>query len=229
MISKKQLEANRRNAQRSTGPRTQEGKKTSALNARRHNLTGQVTAMTEADRIMHDAFSASLVESLAPEGAMETQLAQRIATDSWRLNRLSAIEDNLYALGHSAHSDDIETEHPEIHAALTAAKVFQEESKQLQLLTLYEQRINRNIQKNLATLQALQSARRAKREAEMQEAKKLLQLSEMKGLRYEPTKDGFVFSTAEIHAAIDKERRLNCASQTDFSRHKPQKFYANAA
>jgi hypothetical protein len=87
MISEKQLEANRRNAQRSTGPRTEEGKKASALNARRHNLTGQVTAMTAADRIMHDAFSASIVESLAPEGAMELQLAQRIATDSWRLNR----------------------------------------------------------------------------------------------------------------------------------------------
>jgi hypothetical protein len=229
MISEKQLEANRRNAQRSTGPRTGEGKKIAALNARRHNLTGQVTAMTEADRIMHDAFSASIVESLAPEGAMETQLAQRVATDSWRLNRISAVEDNLFALGHSAKSEEIETDDPEIHAALTAARVFQAESKELQLLTLYEQRINRNIQKNLAMLQALQSARLAKREAEMKEAKKLLQLSEIKGLQYEPTKDGFVFSNADIHAAIDKERRLNRANQTDFSRHKPQKQYANAA
>ena len=229
MISEKQLEANRRNAQRSTGPRTEEGKKASALNARRHNLTGQVTAMTDADRIMHDAFSASIVENLAPEGAMEIQLAQRIATDSWRLNRISAVEDNLFALGHSAKSDEIETEHPEIHAALTAAKVFKEESKQLQLLTLYEQRINRNIQKNLATLQALQAARLAKREAEMKEAKKLLQLSEMKGLPYEPIKDGFVFSTAQIHAALDKERRLNRANQTDFTRHKPQNTPRQAA
>jgi hypothetical protein len=229
MISEKQLEANRRNAQRSTGPRTEEGKKVSALNARRHNLTGQVTAMTDADRIMHDAFSSSIVENLAPEGAMETQLAQRIATDSWRLNRISAVEDNLFALGHNARSDDTETEDPEIHAALTAAKVFKEESKQLQLLTLYDQRINRNIQKNLATLQALQAARIAKREAEMKEAKKLLQLSEMKGLPYEPGKDGFVFSNAEIRAAIDKERRLNRANQTDFSRYKPQKHLAAAA
>jgi hypothetical protein len=229
MISEKQLAANRRNAQRSTGPRTEDGKKIAALNARRHNLTGQVTAMTDADRIMHDAFSASIVESLAPEGAMEIQLAQRIATDSWRLNRLSAIEDNLYALGHNAHADDIETENPEIHAALTAAKVFEEQSKQFQLLTLYDQRINRSIQKNLALLQSLQAARIAKREAEMKEAKKLLQLSEMKGLPYEPVKDGFVFSTAEIHAAIDKERRLQRANLTDFSRHKPGRSRAFAA
>ncbi len=229
MISEKQLAANRRNAQRSTGPRTEEGKQVAALNARRHNLTGQVTAMTEADRIMHDAFSASIVDNLAPEGAMETQLAQRIATDSWRLNRISAVEDNLFALGHNSKCDEIETEDSEIHAALTAAKVFTAESKQLQLLTLYEQRINRNIQKNLAMLQALQAARLAKREAEMRQAMKLQQLSEMKGLPYEPIKDGFVFSTAEIHAAIDKDRRLNRAGVTDFSRHKPQKFHATAA
>jgi hypothetical protein len=232
MISEKQLAANRHNAQRSTGPRTEDGKKVSALNARRHNLTGQVTAMTEVDRIMHDAFSASLVESLAPEGAMETQLAQRIATDSWRLNRISAVEDNLFALGHNAHSNDIETEDPEIHAALTAAKVFTAEAKQLQLLTLYEQRINRNLQKNLASLQTLQSARLAKREAEMKEAKKLQKLSEMKGLPYGPaelSRDGFVFSNAQIHAAIDKERRLNRANQTDFSRYRPQKQQAKAA
>ena len=163
---------------------------------------------------------------------MEIQLAQRIATDSWRLNRASAIEDNLFALGHNAHVDDIETENPEIHAALTAARVFTADSKQLQLLTLYDQRINRNIQKNLATLQALQAARLAKREAEMKEAKKLLQLNEMKGLPYGPAeirRDGFVFSTAEIHAALDKERRLNRAYQTDFTRHKPQKLRATAA
>ena len=63
----------------------------------------------------------------------------------------------------------------------------------------------------------------------MNEAKKLLQLSEMKGLPYQPVKDGFVFSTAEIHAVIEKERRLNRASLTDFSRHKPQKLHATAA
>jgi hypothetical protein len=97
------------------------------------------------------------------------------------------------------------------------------------LLTLYDQRLNRNIQKNMALLQALQAARLAKREAEMKEAKKLLQLSEMKGLPYNPVKDGFVFSNEQILASLDKERRLNRAHQTDFSRYKLQKLHAAAA
>jgi hypothetical protein len=69
------------------------------MNALRHGLTGQVTTMTDEDRAAHDTFSTALIKDLAPEGAMETQFAQRIATDSWRLNRISAVEDNLFALG----------------------------------------------------------------------------------------------------------------------------------
>src|SRR5271169_6738399 len=99
MISEKQLAANRGNALLSHGPTSEAGKNRSRLNALRHGLTGQVTTMTDEDRAAHDQFSSALMKDLAPEGAMETQLAQRIATDSWRLNRISAIEDNLFALG----------------------------------------------------------------------------------------------------------------------------------
>ena len=63
----------------------------------------------------------------------------------------------------------------------------------------------------------------------MIDAQKLLQLSEMKGLHYEPAKDGFVFSNDQIHAVIDRERRLDQAWNTDFTRHKPRKQHANAA
>ncbi len=114
---------------------------------------------------------------------METQLAQRIATDSWRLNRISAIEDNLFALGLHEHGGNL-SDHEQIDAALTSARVFTLESKQLQLLTLYEQRLNRAVQKNLALLQSLQAARKAEREAKMKEAGNLLKLSEMKGVEY---------------------------------------------
>jgi hypothetical protein len=99
MISDKKLEANRHNALRSSGPKTKEGRRRSSMNALRHGLTGQVTTMTDEDRVAHDKFSQALIRSLAPEGEMELQIAQRIATDCWRLNRASAFEDNLLALG----------------------------------------------------------------------------------------------------------------------------------
>jgi len=229
MISDKQLEANRRNAQHSTGARTDAGRQHSRMNALRHGLTGQVTTMSDEDRAAHDQFSEALIKDLAPDGAMETQLAQRVATDSWRLNRISAIEDNLFALGQLQNAGQACPDVPEIDAALISARVFTLESKQLQLLTLYEQRINRSIQKNLAILQSLQATRKAEHEAAMKEATALLKLSEMKGLEYFPAKDGFVFSTAEIHNAIDREHRLQRASTTDFSKYRRREFRTQAA
>jgi hypothetical protein len=229
MTSEKQIDANRRNALLSTGAKTEAGHNRSRMNALRHGLTGQVTTMTDEDRAAHDLFSKPLIKDLAPEGAMETQLAQRVATDSWRLNRASAIEDNLFALGQLQNAGQACPDVPQIDAALISARVFTLESKQLQLLTLYEQRINRSIQKNLGMLQSLQAARKAEHEAAMKEAAALLQLSEMRGLEYFPTKDGFPFSTAEIHAAIDREQRLQRASATDFTKFKPRKFHAQAA
>ncbi len=229
MISDKKLEANRNNALLSSGPRTKEGRNRSRMNALRHGLTGQVTTMTEEDRAAHDQFSQALMQSLAPEGPLEMQLAHRIATDSWRLNRASAIEDNLFALGLHDNAGQFCPDHQQIDAALTTARVFTTESNHLQLLTLYEQRLNRNLQKNLALLQSLQAARKAQREAEMKEAADLLQVSEMRGSEYEPAKDGFVFSTTEIHSAIDRQRRLYRASTTDFSKFRPRKLQTQAA
>src|SRR3984885_14055201 len=134
MTSEKQIEANRANAQHSSGPKTDAGRKRSRMNALRHGLTGQVTTMTEEDRAAHDVLSKALIQDLAPEGAMEIQLAQRVATDSWRLNRISAVEDNLFALGLHDKEGKFCPDNQQIDAALTTARVFTAESKQLQLL-----------------------------------------------------------------------------------------------
>jgi hypothetical protein len=229
MISEKQLEANRNNAHLSSGAKTEAGHNRSRMNSLRHGLTGQVTTMTDEDRAAHDQFSQALINDLAPDGAMEIQLAQRIATDSWRLNRISAVEDNLFALGQLQNAGQACPDVPKIDAALVSARVFTQESKQLQLLTLYEQRINRSIQKNLALLQSLQATRKVEHQAAMKEAAALLKLSEMKGLEYAPAKDGFVFSTAHIHAAIDRQQRLQRAATTDFSKYRRREFRTQAA
>jgi hypothetical protein len=224
MLSANQLAANRANAQRSTGPQTPEGKNRSKLNAIRHNLTGQVAALTEPDRLAFNAFSQDLVRDLDPRGAMELQLAHRIVSDSWRLNRASAVEDNLYALGHyDGESADPEN-HAQIEDAFNAAETFAKQAKTLQLLSLYEQRLNRTVQKNLALLKSLQVERKARRTAEMEEAKRLLHLSEMRNIPYQPGQDGFVFSVNEIHREIDIQRRLEQNRCPDFRHFKPRKF-----
>jgi hypothetical protein len=55
------------------------------------------------------------------------------------------------------------------------------------------------------------------------------EVSEMKGLEYMPARDGFEFSNAQIHAAIDRDQRLQRASTADFSKYKRRNFQTRAA
>src|SRR5271170_7998736 len=126
MVSEKQLEANRRNAQNSTGPKCPEGKSRSSRNNLRHGLTGHISLLPTEDREAHDAFCAELIEDFHPETPMERQLAQSIAEDFWRLNRVPAIENNMFALGHT-------NEQSEIRIALADAKTFQTHASQFSL------------------------------------------------------------------------------------------------
>ena len=99
MPTQKQLAANSRNAQKSTGPRTAEGKSISRLNARREGFTGQIVILDAEDRPHFEKFKSDLVADLQPKTTLELSLAHGIAWDTWRLNHLRAIETNLSALG----------------------------------------------------------------------------------------------------------------------------------
>jgi hypothetical protein len=116
----------------------------------------------------------------------------------------------MFALGH-------EGERRELQIALADARTFQTRANQFQLLTIYEQRINRNLQRNLKQLHELQAVRREQCERALEEAKLLAQLNLMKGLPYEPAENqaqnGFVFSIAEINRAIDRDNRLQEARE----------------
>jgi len=87
------IEANRRNALRSTGPRTVEGKRRSSLNAVRHGLLARTPVLlhVEAEEDW-EAHVMATVDALAPVGHVETMLAERIALLSWRLGRVARYE-----------------------------------------------------------------------------------------------------------------------------------------
>jgi hypothetical protein len=95
-----QMEANRRNAQHSSGPRSEAGKKTSSLNALRHGLTARVVVLPSEDLAAYRKFSGEYLASLAPDTFPERQCAQTIIDTQWRLNRVRALEDGMLALGH---------------------------------------------------------------------------------------------------------------------------------
>jgi hypothetical protein len=159
--SEARIEANRRNAKHSHGPTSAHGKHRSSQNAMRHGLTGRVVVLPHEDMEVFKAFSKEIVESLNANSPMERQFAQTIADSQWRLNRARTFEDGMLAMGHFEAEGNFTADSPEIHAALTAAKVFRDRSKDFVNLALYEQRIGKAQKEAFRQLYDLQDRRKA--------------------------------------------------------------------
>ena len=92
MATQAQIQANRRNAQLSTGPRTPEGKARSAANATTHGLTGRFRVLdTENQADFDELFEIHLAE-LAPATAYERFLVEQIAQAQWLVARAQRVE-----------------------------------------------------------------------------------------------------------------------------------------
>ena len=131
----------------------------SVLMGRRDPVTGQSVLRTETDAETHRRFIAEFVASLKPDGMLEIQLAQKLAQDTWRINRIHAVEENIFALGHSEPYANIKSAHPEIHAAMIQALTFRNDPKLLCYLATYEQKVTKNFHVNLDKFLKLQSLR----------------------------------------------------------------------
>ncbi len=131
----------------------------SVLRGSRNPVTGQAVLMTETDGDSHRRFMTEYVAALKPDGMIEIQLAQRLAQDTWRINRVHAIEENIFALGHSEPYANIQSAHPEIHAAMVQALTFRNDPKLFSYLATYEQKLTKNFHANFNLLLKLQSLR----------------------------------------------------------------------
>jgi hypothetical protein len=203
-----QLEANRRNAQQSTGPRTEAGKKTSSLNALRHGLTARVVVLPTEDLAAYNRFSDEFLADLAPATFAERQCAQTIIDTQWRLNRVRSIEDGMFGLGHFGPEGQIDPGHPEIHATLTAAAVYRGHSQAFVNLSMHEQRLYRILTAASKSLEDMKTKRIAARQADLETAVARHNLNKMQNLPCEQEPAGFVFTTEEIETESRRHRRL---------------------
>ena len=176
MSTPNRIEINRANAQLSTGPKTESGKKTSSLNAIRHGLTAQTVVMPAEDPVAYQQHVQSLADEYHPQGATETLLVQALADASWRLNRVTAIEATLLAAAESP-------------------------SKTMCNLSLHTQRLSRQFEKTVIQLRALQKIRLDQEKHDLNNVLDLLEIHKDRGTTYVPSQDGFVFTESEIAAA----------------------------
>jgi hypothetical protein len=99
-------EINRQNAARSTGPVTPEGRRRVSLNALRHGLTGHTVVLPSEDLAAYQKHCGQFHTELKPQGLLESKCVQTIADTYWRLDRIRAMENNLFGLAAYDHTGE---------------------------------------------------------------------------------------------------------------------------
>ncbi len=187
-----------------------------AFNAYRHGLTGQIHILTEKDQLAYEKHCSGIRESLAPQTPLEASIVQSIADDRWRLHRAASFEDTLFAVEMSGPDENV-TGNEEVDAAFAMARAWLAKGKSIELISLYETRIHRNLEKNMAELRRLKAEREAALQTAVEEAEMDAQIAEYKGEPYEVTEDithqSFVFSKQEIAANVVSTRRRKHANR----------------
>ena len=225
-----QLAANRANGALSHGPVTPQGKQRSSLNAVRHGLTSRIVLLPADDLQLYQAFCATYLAALQPQGPVETGLAQIACDSQWRLDRARSYEETLHARA-QAEPDNIrlsietptETQSPA--PSLQSLARSAETSSAALNLSLQEQRVFGMLQRALKQLTQMQNDRLAqakaekqkaeeektKGEAQMEEAILLLNLHKTEATPFDPLEYGFVFTTPAIERAAWRRARLEAA------------------
>lgn len=159
MTTTKRLQANRNNAQKSTGPVTEEGKAAVSMNALKHGLLSGAVLLPDEDASLLADLEDQLRSHLKPEGPLETLLVDRMAASLWRLRRLNRVETGIFAdeqkdIARFALGKPIEPGNVGL-AFIRVANSSDAFSK----LSRYESTIERSLFKALHELQRLQAAR----------------------------------------------------------------------
>jgi hypothetical protein len=205
--SPERLEANRANSQHSTGPRTEEGKAKSSMNAVKTGLTGQNVLLSTDDAVAYQQHLDRHFKNYAPANDKEHTLVQTIADAEWRLLRIAPLEAGIYAIGRRKLASQFEDEqNPAIREALLQAEIFLAYRKDFANLALQERRLRNQRAADIAQLKSLQNDRIEKQTEDLKRAEKLYKAAQAQGIPFDPTYFGFVFSIQQLEEHIRREQ-----------------------
>ena len=95
MATIKQINANRKNALLSKGPKSDLGKLTSSKNSLKHGLTAKQLVIGESFKEF-EKYRDQMIDELKPEGILEEQVVFMIIDVGFRLRRIGGIEAGIY-------------------------------------------------------------------------------------------------------------------------------------
>ena len=174
MATEAQILANCRNAQKSTGPRTRRGKAAVSQNLVKHGFLARQDVIGSESKAHFELYRDQILAELAPESPMESMLAERIVSLSWRLKRalriqnqtidalnarntsspLAKLTKSILFKGQGWPQDDASESASDLALGRLAIKDFSNE-RVLERLLMYERRIENSLYKTLLELQRL--------------------------------------------------------------------------
>lgn len=213
-ISDARLAANRENAQKSHGATTPEGKAVCRLNALKTALTGVTVLLPDDDVALYATHIKQFEMQFQPVGPLETSLCQSIADQIWRLNRIPALEMAITSTGRvTALQDFPHLAEPGANASLELF-VRRAHEKELHNLHLQENRIARRRDREIASIERYQAARKELEAENLAIAAKATLLAEHKQETLTRTPGvGFVFSKMRFDTYMS---RLTAAQKGKF-------------
>ena len=149
MATQAQLDANRANAQKSTGPRTPEGRAAVSQNALKHGLTSMSPVAPGEDPAEFLQFLDRWAAAYLPIGPAEEEVLRTAVVAAWRLRRIPAIEAGYYEMEQSCD--------PSVSPAARLAFAHHHCARQLEALSCQEARLQRTFDKAFRELERLQA------------------------------------------------------------------------
>ena len=137
------------------------GRQRSRFNAVKHNLSGQNLILLESERVAYNRMATSMLNDLNPKTEPERQIAQKIIDTNFRLNRLTAIESNMFSFGLLENERDNDSD-DQIETMAAQTRAWIERANSFDLLGRYETRLSRQLLKYQQEFERLQAERKSR-------------------------------------------------------------------
>jgi hypothetical protein len=190
------IEANRQNAQASTGPTSDSGKKRSSLNAARHGFTGQSLVLSDEEKEAYETHCIAFLEQYQPASHEETSLIQQYADLTWSLHQIAVQQSNVLAVINAITVKLMKEGDCDALAAATNPHY-----KTINTLSLYETRRRRAAEATLSRFNELAATRKQ----QIAQAAQLYKSLKAQDKPFNPAEFGFVCSLPEIERYIARQ------------------------
>ncbi len=198
MATEAQINANRKNAESSTGP-SQTGKARSCMNAVKTGLTARIMILTPEDAPIYKAHIDRFFAKYSPANPDEHDQVQIIADTEWRLAEIAPLERGIYTTGRDKCAHLVEhIQDPAQRSAALHTEIYLTFKKDLNNISLQEHRLMKKLEKALLKLEALQKQRKENQMKDLAHARRSIENCKSNNLIPDFAEYGFNFTLEEF-------------------------------